>query len=107
MIHRLVQHARWRLDQRERDRRHAGRKGYIPMPDQPFLTAVIHHASEIRKLPDDTREFVADALRVRAMDFVEQRLQTSGATADMAADVVRALVPNADAQDAFDPEAYA
>jgi hypothetical protein len=72
-----------------------------------FLTAVMTHSQAIRQLPDETREFVVDALRVRAMDFVEQRLQQSGATADMAADVVRALVPNADASDAFDPEAYA
>lgn len=31
MIHHLVRHVRWRIGQRERDRRNAGRKGFLPM----------------------------------------------------------------------------
>lgn len=31
MIHRLVQHTRWRIEQRLRDRRREGRRGFVPI----------------------------------------------------------------------------
>jgi hypothetical protein len=50
------------------------------------------HAEAIRGLPVETRAVVTDALRVRAMDFVADRVDNDGA-ADLAADVCRVLMP--------------
>jgi hypothetical protein len=95
------------------------RRGYrhevrIPPDDLELLEAAgvpesvamnaYRHAYAIRALPDDTRELVADALRVRAMDVVGDRLHSDHG--DLAADVIRVLDPDADASNAFDPDNY-
>lgn len=91
-----------------------GGEARIPPDDLELLEAAgvpesvamneYRHAYVIRALPDDTRELVADALRVRAMDFVGDRLHSDHG--DLAADVIRALVPDADTSNAFDPDNY-
>lgn len=64
------------------------------------------HANEIMEwLDDETREIVLDALRVRAMDFVNDRLKTDG-EGDLAADIYRYAVPWSDEDRAFDPATY-
>jgi hypothetical protein len=73
------------------------------VPESVAMNAY-RHAHAIRALPDDTRELVADALRVRAMDVVGDRLHSDHG--DLAADVIRVLDPDADASNAFDPDNY-
>jgi hypothetical protein len=73
------------------------------VPESVAMNAY-RHAYAIRALPDDTRELVADALRVRAMDVVGDRLHSDHG--DLAADVIRVLDPDADASNAFDPDNY-
>lgn len=73
-------------------------------------------SNEIRRLSPATRAVVIDALRVRAMDFVEDRLDPQDGSsadlalsADLAADLHRALVPqpyNQPEIDWFDPDLY-
>lgn len=64
------------------------------------------HAKAIQALPPATRALVLDALRVRAMDFVADRLESGPDYSDEAADVYRKLVPDADKRNAFDPERF-
>ena len=61
------------------------------------------HARDINKLPSETRAIVLDALRVRAMDFVGDRLASDGG--DEAADIYRDLA--GEDEYTFDPEHYA
>jgi hypothetical protein len=63
------------------------------------------HARAIAKLPERTREVVLNAIRVRAMDFVTDRLDDD-VMSDDCADIYRATFPDADAAMAFDPEHY-
>jgi hypothetical protein len=63
-------------------------------------------ARPIASLPHATREIVLDALRVRGMDFVQDRLKLNDGAADLAADIYRHLDPGADSNGAFDPNAY-
>lgn len=61
----------------------------------------------LRGVAPGVREIVLDALRVRAMDFVGDRLHSDGG--DEAADLYRALVPGTDddtAPPVFDPDHY-
>jgi hypothetical protein len=66
------------------------------------------HAEAIRGLPVETRAVVTDALRVRAMDFVADRVDNDGA-ADLAADVCRVLMPEEARDDSnyFSPDHHA
>lgn len=70
-----------------------------------YLAEIQQHAQEIKKLPTATRNLVIDALRVRAMDFVTDRLHSD--LGDMTADVIRELIPSADTNMLFDPSLYA
>lgn len=67
---------------------------------------IAEQAMHISGLPPETREIVLDALRVRAMDFVQDRLRHNDGAADEAADIYRILDPGADSNDAFDPNVY-
>lgn len=63
-------------------------------------------ASAISGLPEGARTLVTEALRVRGMDFVQERLMEDEWLADKAADVYRALVPDADKRLDFDPDRH-
>lgn len=62
------------------------------------------HVSALNALPDDTRAIVLDALRVRAMDFVGDRLWSDAG--DDAEDIYRAIVKPDEAEQPFNPDAY-
>lgn len=62
------------------------------------------HAQEIKKLRAPTRNMVIDALRVRSMDFVTDRLHSDAG--DETADVIRELVPHADDSNVFSADDY-
>lgn len=68
------------------------------------MSDIRHHAGAIACLPEATRELVIDALRVRAMDFVGDRLNDDGG--DEAADICRALTGRGEGDDYFNPDAY-
>lgn len=79
------------------------------IPADPRLAdehARIIAASEIAGLSAMTREIIMDALRVRAMDFVQDRLRYGDGAADLAADLYRELDPGADDNNAFAPDTY-
>lgn len=71
------------------------------------MTTTRAHAAAILTLPDETQALVRDALRVRAMDFVADRLDSEAG--DEAADVYRELGRYrhwADGVRPFDPDLY-
>lgn len=73
------------------------------------MTNAESHAEMLDALPCDTRAIVLDALKVRAMDFVADRINAEGG--DEAADIYRAYVRRikpGDPDDAmpFDPNRY-
>ncbi len=63
------------------------------------------HYEAIAALPVHTRDLVIDALRVRAMDFVGDRLNDDNG--DQAADIYRAFYGSTEERDQpFDPDRY-
>lgn len=73
------------------------------------LDPIKTHANAIVALPLETLVVVLDALRVRAMDRVHDALRdASDGDADNAADIVRALVKDADDIEPpiFGPDSY-